>query len=109
MPLYPQEKCGIFRHFHTFDQVMGRMARSSKAWRKTADSLMVHTVDLDGMVLRNLSQEGTWSNSDSMGRNFIGKRLHMSNREILCKLAGKILVDIAAKADIKNLDTAADA
>ena len=109
MPLDTHKEGGIVWHFHTLNQFMRGKTGCGQFWRQTADCLVVHTVDLDFIAACDLEQAASGEDGDGVGGNLISKRLGMGDGEILLKLAGDILIDIASKSDINKLDAAADA
>lgn len=109
MPLDPQEKGGVIRHFYTFRQMIGGVTCDLKSWSRFSDCLMMHTVDLNPAAPCNFFQECVWNHGYCMRRDVKSKGLRMGNGEIFRKLAGNILINIPAKTHINKLNAPADA
>ena len=108
MPLHGQKE-RISWIFHSLDEMAGSAGGNLQAGGQVPDRLVMHAVYHQRGLAGDLGQHGIGINVYGVAGDRKVKGLVMGSRSVKIKLAVNILIDRAAKSDIEDLDSPADA
>ena len=90
----------VIRHLHRLHQLVGGTGRGDETGGHIPDCLVMHAVDGQCLRFRDPGQTAVGLQGHGVGGERVGEGLGVGQREITLYLAGNILPDGAAQADV---------